>query len=884
MADFIEFRETFTDAEIFAALDRITDSIKQIQVEMDKTGKKVDEAFHPDFALGVSDALRELKKKYADLRDSANTLRTAMRNATDPDAIALYKHALQQAEGGMKTLERSAKSAGVSLKEVNKEVSTGKQVFNEFFGQFTKVSLIISAIKAVKDLTAYAVELAQQTQVANKQFAAFLGSAELAAGVVADLTSFSAKKFLDTGDVLNAGKALVAFGEDTRNLIPVLTRIADIAAATGKDFNELATIYGKARTAGVLYAEDINQLTDAGIPIIQEFAKQMGVSTDQVKKLASEGKISFEELQLAFFNLTKEGNKFAGQAETAAFTIGGAWRGLVAELRPLLEGVGEFFSAFAQKIINTGSDLAKDIKRLFGFQEEQVGAFFDVPVQKEKAALDEQRKLEEDAEKRRKELAQKASEDRRKEAEDRRKEAEKRRKEFKDLLDQIERQAKAIDIENTFNPVEKVLKQFDAATAEAKKLQKKLLSLATTPEQRDKVNKAIEALFAEINAKYAEEFSIAVDELEKLRGGQKNFNPLPPPDTIKDDILFRAKGIFLQVKDAVKKESNTALESVLESLADVFHLKGKDVISVEEAKQIFGGLKTAFSDVLSGISALNEAAISEQERLIAALDERLRKQQEVVDKEQEIAEKGLANNVASEKKRLDDLQKLRDEAEKKRLELQRKAARQQLLVDSAQQISSLATGAANVLKAESNKGLLGVLFAIGAIATLFAVFAKAKATAAKASEIPKFRKGTKLQGPPHEHGGLAISDSAGRTVGEAEGGEWLIGSQPSREHDTFLKRLNAGQYRGVDLVAVASKATYNTPLTGVVGRTQEMQRLRADAEQSQHFEALVKAYEKGASKIVRAIEEKPIPMPWKDGYRLERTKGNVTTIETVTPG
>ena len=546
MADFIEFRETFTDAEIFAALDRITDSIKQIQVEMDKTGKKVDEAFHPDFALGVSDALRELKKKYADLRDSANTLRTAMRNATDPDAIALYKHALQQAEGGMKTLERSAKSAGVSLKEVNKEVSTGKQVFNEFFGQFTKVSLIISAIKAVKDLTAYAVELAQQTQVANKQFAAFLGSAELAAGVVADLTSFSAKKFLDTGDVLNAGKALVAFGEDTRNLIPVLTRIADIAAATGKDFNELATIYGKARTAGVLYAEDINQLTDAGIPIIQEFAKQMGVSTDQVKKLASEGKISFEELQLAFFNLTKEGNKFAGQAETAAFTIGGAWRGLVAELRPLLEGVGEFFSAFAQKIINTGSDLAKDIKRLFGFQEEQVGAFFDVPVQKEKAALDEQRKLEEDAEKRRKELAQKASEDRRKEAEDRRKEAEKRRKEFKDLLDQIERQAKAIDIENTFNPVEKVLKQFDAATAEAKKLQKKLLSLATTPEQRDKVNKAIEALFAEINAKYAEEFSIAVDELEKLRGGQKNFNPLPRQTQSRTTFFSAPKAYFFR--------------------------------------------------------------------------------------------------------------------------------------------------------------------------------------------------------------------------------------------------------------------------------------------------------------------------------------------------
>ena len=44
----------------------------------------------------------------------------------------------------------------------------------------------------------------------------------------------------------------------------------------------------------------------------------MGVSTSEVKKLASEGRISFEELQLAFFNLTNEGGKFAGQAEAGA--------------------------------------------------------------------------------------------------------------------------------------------------------------------------------------------------------------------------------------------------------------------------------------------------------------------------------------------------------------------------------------------------------------------------------------------------------------------------------------------------------------------------------------------------------------------------------------
>lgn len=876
MADFIEFKEAFNDAEIFAALDKITDSVKQIQVEVDKAGKKVDQAFNPDLALGVTDALNELKKKYAELRDSANVLRTSMRNATDPDAVKLYKTALEQAEGGMKTLEKTAKSAGANLKEVNKEASTGKQVFNEFFGQFTKAALIVKAIEYVVKFTKYAVELSQETRKASLQFEAFLGSADKAKGIVADLTAFAGKKFLDSGEVFQAGKALLAFGESADNITPVLGRIADIAAATGKDFNELATIYGKARTAGVLYAEDINQLVDAGIPIIQEFAKQLGVSTDQVKKLASEGKISFEELQLAFFNLTKEGSKFAGQAEINALTVGGAWKGLLSELRPLISEVGDFFAAMTQKAISTASDFVKDIKKLLGVSTAEQGAFFDIQAEQVKKGLTEQERLEKEAAKRRAELAAKSNEERLKEAK-------KRQKEFKDLLEQIEKQAAALDIAQTFNPVERVLKQFDAATAEAKKLQEKLLSLASTPEQKAKVNAAIEALFAEINAKYAEEFSIAVDELEKLRGGQKNFNPLPPPDTIKDDILFRAKGIFLQVKDAVKTESKSALESVLESLAEVFHLKGKDVISVEEAKQIFAGLKTAFSDVVSGISALNEAAISEQERLISALDERIQKQQDVVDKELEIAEKGQANNVATEKKRLDALQKLRDDAEKKRLELQRKATRQQLLVDSAQQISSLATGAANVLKAESNKGLLGVLFAIGAIATLFSVFAKAKASAAKASEIPKFRKGTKLEGPTHEGGGLAISDSYGRKVGEAEGGEWLIGSQPSREHDGFLKRLNAGQYRGVDLVAATRATPHNNPLAGVTSRTRELQQQREKIEQGQHFEAMVRAYEKGATRIVEAIENKAVPMPWKNGYKLETKKGNVKTIKTVLP-
>lgn len=71
-----------------------------------------------------------------------------------------------------------------------------------------------------------------------------------AAKLVNSLTTVANKNILDPEAVFQAGQSLLAFGENADKLPDVLNRIALISRATGKDFNELATIYGKARTAG----------------------------------------------------------------------------------------------------------------------------------------------------------------------------------------------------------------------------------------------------------------------------------------------------------------------------------------------------------------------------------------------------------------------------------------------------------------------------------------------------------------------------------------------------------------------------------------------------------------------------------------------------------
>jgi len=863
------YKFSVDDTELMKSLEDIEKQLIQTDKAAENLDKQLNETFNPDFGLGVSDGLNDIKKKYAELQNAARTLRSALRNATDPTAIALYKKGINELEGGMKTLETASKKAGVSLKEVNKEVGTGKQVFREFFGEFTKASIIVYAIQKVVEFTKFAVGLSEQTKLATRQFEAFTGSAEKAGDIVSKLQGFAAEKILDTGEVLQAGKALLAFGENADNLTPVLSRVADISAATGKNFNELVTIYGKARAAGVLYAEDINQLVDAGIPIIQEFARQMGVSNDEVKKLASEGKISFEELQLAFFNLTEEGGKFAGQAELNAETIGGAWRGLVAELQPAIQTVGDFFASVATNSINSLKQFVSDIKEfgpaaLYGVtskDKKEVGAFFDLPVQASKEAEEERRKLEEAAAKRRAELAKQNNKKAAEEAAKRRKQ---RLEEFNQTLADVDAQAAALDLETTFNPVERVEKENEAALKAAGELQKKLVELATTPEQKAAVDASMARLFEEIKASYEEELSKAGQELEKLKGGKirEALIPLPPANTIDDDLKFRAEGVLKSLSQA----------------ADDF-IAGQEPRTLAEILGVtdegLEGLKDAAGQVISSLEQIADARVKEADAAVDAAERKVSAAQDALEREQELAADGLSNDTDLAKKQLDEAKKAQEQAEKDRA----KAVRSQILLDSVGQLSSLITASANIFKSLSSIPFAGIPLAIATIGIMFGAFAKAKSDALKAASAPKFRKGGKLEGPAHEYGGIAISDSEGNVYGEAEGGEWIVNKRESQAHDRFLKRLNDGEFAGVNLDRVF-KPSVSNPLTDAAPRIARIEKERREMETTMNMEAMAAAYEKTAAQIVQAIKEQPEIYPLTN-YKVKRRKGRNTYTEIV---
>lgn len=461
-----------------------------------------------DAANNEAEALNKLQAEYNQTAQSVQTLRRALNGAYDPRAISTYTKAVADAEAGMRRLERAGEAVGVNLRKASKEVGAGQQAFEGLFGSLSKVAIITAVVAEVGKLVSKGIDLAREYTKAQKQFQAFLGSAEKADATLAALNRFATENFLPTAEVQAAGKALLAFGESANDLPDVLGRIANISAATGKNFNELTTIYGKARAAGVLYAEDINQLTDAGIPIITQFAQQMGVSAGEVKKLASEGKIGFAQLQLAFFELTKQGEVFAGQTAAqadATAKLGASFDRLATTIGNAVKPAYDSIVNSLEQIISSANDLASSnsIKTFVQNSIEffgQLNPFFDafrsklesligVNTRKNKDIVDEdekaynerrnqafqERKLLEAAEEEQKRLAAASAKNRKDEAEKARKarEAElKEREAYNKRLGElaIERldpgsEARAIALENQrFQTLKDEFKKFGLDT------------------------------------------------------------------------------------------------------------------------------------------------------------------------------------------------------------------------------------------------------------------------------------------------------------------------------------------------------------------------------------------------------------------------------------
>jgi tape measure domain-containing protein len=155
---------------------------------------------------------------------------------------------------------------------------------------------------------------------------AIAGSKEAAEEIFNSAVKFAAKTPFSTSQVAAAFEKLVAAGVEVKDLEKTMQSLGDFA---GTDINKLESAIGviaQIKGKGKLQGEELMQLAERGLPmgkVLDQLAKKMGKTKDEVQKLLSDGKISSDVGIGAIMAVI--GGTFGGRMEKASNTLEGLW-------------------------------------------------------------------------------------------------------------------------------------------------------------------------------------------------------------------------------------------------------------------------------------------------------------------------------------------------------------------------------------------------------------------------------------------------------------------------------------------------------------------------------------------------------------------------------
>lgn len=139
-------------------------------------------------------------------------------------------------------------SLGLNNSSLLSGLAVAGQAVRGFIGSIGAISAITGGLVGVSGaVLGIKKSLEQASGAENLQLimARLLKDGNEAKRMVADLTKFADVTPFEPGPVQEAGKQLLAFGFNAKDVIPILTDVGDLAAGMGKDLGEVADAMGR---------------------------------------------------------------------------------------------------------------------------------------------------------------------------------------------------------------------------------------------------------------------------------------------------------------------------------------------------------------------------------------------------------------------------------------------------------------------------------------------------------------------------------------------------------------------------------------------------------------------------------------------------------------
>lgn len=321
-------------------------------------------------AKGVATSIKTMQ---AEAQRTANQLKlfgltsSDLRNTTQN----LKKTILDLTDSGLKPESKEVQNLVQKYKELEEQTNKAEASEQGLFGVIGKLkneigslAAVAAAVKvdqAVGNLAKSSLDVNNSFQKIKDDFGIMLGDVEAGIGLFNELQEFNFWTPFDIEQTSQAAKVLVSAKVPLKDLTDYLTRFGDIAQGDAQKFQSYINAFSKASAKGKADMEVLNVYTDQGVQILDALGQQLGKTSAEIVKMASEGKISFQDLDDALNALASEGGLYYGTLEKAAMRLDAVQAGLQESVKSLKASFGEMLAPAVAKVLTLFTDVVDKI-------------------------------------------------------------------------------------------------------------------------------------------------------------------------------------------------------------------------------------------------------------------------------------------------------------------------------------------------------------------------------------------------------------------------------------------------------------------------------------------------------------------------------------------
>lgn len=321
-------------------------------------------------AKGVATSIKTMQ---AEAQRTANQLKlfgltsSDLRNTTQN----LKKTILDLTDSGLKPESKEVQNLVQKYKELEEQTNKAEASEQGLFGVIGKLkneigslAAVAAAVKvdqAVGNLAKSSLDVNNSFQKIKDDFGIMLGDVEAGIGLFNELQEFNFWTPFDIEQTSQAAKVLVSAKVPLKDLTDYLTRFGDIAQGDAQKFQSYINAFSKASAKGKADMEVLNVYTDQGVQILDALGQQLGKTSAEIVKMASEGKISFQDLDNALNALASEGGLYYGTLEKAAMRLDAVQAGLQESVKSLKASFGQMLAPAVSAVLTVFTNLVDKI-------------------------------------------------------------------------------------------------------------------------------------------------------------------------------------------------------------------------------------------------------------------------------------------------------------------------------------------------------------------------------------------------------------------------------------------------------------------------------------------------------------------------------------------